>query len=64
MMTFVHGSKNIITAVALVLISISILGGFILTEKKLELNTNKKEWELVSEKMKEKNMAIIKEIEL
>lgn len=63
-MIFVPGSKTIYIAISIVLISVSILGGIIMTEKKQELTRNKKEWEIVSEKLKQDNMVVIKEIEL
>lgn len=63
-MTFVHGSKIICLAITIVFITLSVLGAIRLSEKKIELAKNQKEWEIVTKKLQDENKQIVRKIEL
>ena len=63
-MTFVRGSSGVIISIFIVIVTLFILGGFKISEKKIELKENVKKWEVVSSTLEEENKNIVKEIEL
>ena len=63
-MTFVRESSGVIISIFIVIVTLFILGGFKISEKKIELKENVKKWEVVSSTLEEENKNIVKEIEL
>lgn len=61
-MTFAHGSRILVISLVMVLITLFIFGGIKLSEKKYEVMKNKKEYEVVTLKLNEKNHQIVEEV--
>lgn len=63
MMIYVHGSKILIFLLSLILLSFLTLGCIKLSEKKVELTKNIKEWEIKSSILEKNNKLVQQELE-